>query len=342
MSKVSERIISAENTEFDNNRIRPVSLNDFIGQKQLKDNLEVFIAAAKKREQHLDHVLLYGPPGLGKTTLAEIIANEIGSNLKIASGPTITKAGDLAAILTNLEAKDVLFIDEIHRMNISVEEVLYSAMEDFKLDIMIGEGPSARSIRIDLPNFTLVGATTRYGLISNPLRDRFSIVFRLAFYDDLELQKIITRSAKILKANITEDGAKEIAKRSRGTPRIANSLLKRMCDFLIVSDREVIDETLANFALQKLGVDINGFDELDRKYLEAIALLYKGGPVGIDTLAAVLSENKGTIEDVVEPYLLKKGFVIKTPKGRAITEATWKYLGMLPKQIGDNNELTFE
>lgn len=324
----TERLVSPLNQALENSTLRPRSLNEFIGQSSLKENLEVFIKAAKTRGEHLDHVLFYGPPGLGKTTLSEIIAFEMGSNLKITSGPVITKPGDLAAILTNLKEKDILFIDEIHRLSIAAEEVLYSAMEDFKLDIIIGEGPVARNIRIDLPKFTLVGATTRYGLLSNPLRDRFSIVLRLAFYSDKELEEVITRTAKILKVSISKEGAKEVAKRCRGTPRIANSLLKRMCDFLVTSEKSAIDEELANFALSRLGVDNNGFDELDRKYLKAIAEFYKGGPVGIETLAAVLSENKGTVEDVIEPYLLKKGFVIKTPKGRSITEKTWNYLGI--------------
>lgn len=335
--KYPDRIISPENDTLDKQNLRPASLLEFIGQTALKDNLNVFVNAAKTRNQHLDHVLLYGPPGLGKTTLAEIIAKEMGSNLKVTSGPVITKPGDLAAILTNLKEKDILFIDEIHRLTISAEEVLYSAMEDFNLDIIIGEGPVAKNIRIELPKFTLVGATTRYGLLSNPLRDRFSIVFRLSFYSHQELQQVVMRTAKVLKTDITKEAALLLAQRSRGTPRIANSLLKRICDFLITSNKSIIDEELANYSLSKLGIDNNGFDELDIKYLQSIADFYNGGPVGIDTLSAVLSENKGTVEDVIEPYLIKMGYIIKTPKGRVITDKTWKYLNKSPKLEAKND-----
>lgn len=328
MNKDSDRLVSPLNNSLENNSLRPRTLEEFIGQSSLKENLSVFIKAAKTRNQHLDHVLFYGPPGLGKTTLSEIMANEMESNLKITSGPVITKPGDLAAILTNLKEKDILFIDEIHRLSIAAEEVLYSAMEDFKLDIIIGEGTAARNIRIDLPKFTLVGATTRYGLLSNPLRDRFSIVLRLSFYTNTELEEVIKRTARILNVNISKEGSKMLSQRCRGTPRIANSMLKRVCDFLITSDKSIIDEELADYALTKLGVDKSGLDELDRKYINAIAEFYKGGPVGIETLAAMLSENKGTLEDVIEPYLLKMGFLVKTSKGRCITDKAKVYLGM--------------
>lgn len=308
--------------------LRPNSLDDFVGQREVCENLKVFIAAAKQRGEALDHVLLFGPPGLGKTTLASIVAKELGVGFRATSAPMISKSGDLAAILTNLERNDVLFIDEIHRLNPAIEEVLYSAMEDFQLDLIIGEGPSARSVRIDLQPFTLVGATTRSGLLSNPLRDRFGIPLRLDFYSDEELKKIVLRGAKLLDLNISEDGALEIAKRSRGTPRIAGRLLRRVRDFGAVSAEKVIDSQLSDMALKRLDVDGFGLDNFDRRYLTCIAQNYGGGPVGADTLAAALSEERDTIEEVVEPFLLKLGFLQRTPRGRIISQLGYKYLGM--------------
>ncbi len=308
--------------------LRPNSLDDFVGQREVCENLKVFIAAAKQRGEALDHVLLFGPPGLGKTTLASIVAKELGVGFRATSAPMISKSGDLAAILTNLERNDVLFIDEIHRLNPAIEEVLYSAMEDFQLDLIIGEGPSARSVRIDLQPFTLVGATTRSGLLSNPLRDRFGIPLRLDFYSDEELKKIVLRGAKLLDLNISEDGALEIAKRSRGTPRIAGRLLRRVRDFGAVSAEKVIDSQLSDMALKRLDVDGFGLDNFDRRYLTCIAKNYGGGPVGADTLAAALSEERDTIEEVVEPFLLKLGFLQRTSRGRIISQLGYKYLGM--------------
>jgi Holliday junction DNA helicase RuvB len=312
--------------------IRPPRLEDFVGQKTLKDNLRVFIEASKHRGEALDHILFYGPPGLGKTTLSHIIAAEMGVNIKYISAPAISKTGDLAAIITNLEPNGVLFIDEIHRLPIAVEEILYSAMEDYKIDFIVGEGPTARSLRIDLPKFTLIGATTRYGLLSAPLRDRFGITLQLQFYETEELQGIIERSADILKLKINEEGSRVIAQRSRGTPRIANRLLRRIRDFLTVSKKNVIDGELVKDALKKLGVDDNGLDEIDRKYLRAIIDFYDGGPVGIDTIATVLSESKDTIEDTVEPFLMQRGFVSRTTRGRVITARAWEYFNLKPKK----------
>lgn len=307
---------------------RPEHLEDFIGQEDVKQNLKVFIEAAKSRGEALDHVLLFGPPGLGKTTLASIISKELGVGFRATSAPMITKSGDLAAILTNLEPNDVLFIDEIHRLSPAIEEVLYSAMEDFQLDLIIGEGPSARSVKIDLQPFTLVGATTRSGLLSTPLRERFGIPLRLDFYTHEDLKKIVLRGAKLLGMPISEDGALEIAKRSRGTPRVAGRLLRRVRDFGAVSGGIEIDNTLADTALKRLDVDNFGLDMFDRRYLSCIAKNYGGGPVGADTLAAALSEERDTIEEVVEPFLLKLGFIARTPRGRVVSEQGYKYLGL--------------
>ena len=308
--------------------IRPKTLGDFIGHDALKQNLSVFVSAARNRGDAMDHVLLYGPPGLGKTTLAQIIANELGTNFRATSAPMLTKQGDLAAILTALEPMDVLFIDEIHRLPTSIEEVLYSAMEDFKLDIMLGEGPTAKSVRIDLPPFTLVGATTRTGLLSNPLRDRFGIDLRLSFYSSDDLAKIIERSAKILGTNIDVEGAKMLAKSSRGTPRIANRLLKRARDFAAAMGKDFIDVDAIKTTLYQLHIDEMGLDEIDREYINTIIKHYAGGPVGIDNLAAALSEPSDTIEDVIEPYLMQLGFVQRTPRGRVITDSGYKHVGL--------------
>lgn len=308
--------------------IRPKSLNDFIGHNELKQNLSVFVSAAKNRGEAMDHVLLYGPPGLGKTTLAHIIANELGTNFRATAAPMLTKQGDLAAILTALEPMDVLFIDEIHRLPTAIEEVLYSAMEDYKLDIMLGEGPTAKSVRIDLPPFTLVGATTRTGLLSNPLRDRFGIDLRLSFYPAFDLAKIIMRSANILGTNIEESGAKMLAESSRGTPRIANRLLKRARDFAAAAGKNFIDIDTIKTTLYQLHIDAMGLDEIDREYINAIIKHYAGGPVGIDNLAAALSEPADTIEDVIEPYLMQLGFIQRTPRGRVVTESGYKHVGL--------------
>ena len=312
---------------------RPESLADFVGQTAACANLKVFIEAARSRHEALDHVLLFGPPGLGKTTLASIIAKELGVGFRATSAPMITKSGDLAAILTNLEPNDVLFIDEIHRLNPAIEEVLYSAMEDFQLDLIIGEGPSARSVRIDLQPFTLVGATTRSGLLSNPLRDRFGIPLRLDFYTHDELKQIVMRSAKLLGMPISDNGALEIAKRSRGTPRVAGRLLRRVRDFGAVDGGAEIDNKLADTALRRLDVDNYGLDAFDRRYLNCIAKNYGGGPVGADTLAAALSEERDTIEEVVEPFLLKLGFIQRTPRGRVISDSGCEYLGIPRSKI---------
>ncbi|MBG1230862.1 Holliday junction branch migration DNA helicase RuvB [Aestuariivirga litoralis] len=308
--------------------LRPQRLAEFVGQAKAKQNLSVFIEAAKGRKEALDHVLFAGPPGLGKTTLAQIMARELGVNFKATSGPVIAKAGDLAALLTNLEDRDVLFIDEIHRLSPVVEEVLYPAMEDFQLDLIIGEGPAARSVRIDLARFTLIGATTRTGLLTTPLRDRFGIPVRLDFYQEDELLDIVQRGARILNLNITEDGAREIAKRSRGTPRIAGRLLRRVRDFAHVGGTSTVDRTIADKALKLLDVDAAGLDALDHRYLSCIALNFGGGPVGIDTIAASLSEARDTIEDVVESYLLQLGFLNRTPRGRLLTVHAFKHLGL--------------
>ena len=322
--------LTPERTEGDavEQSIRPSSLADFTGQPQVIENLDVFIRAAKKRGEALDHVLLYGPPGLGKTTLAQIVARELGVNFRATSGPLLTKAGDLAAILTNLQANDVLFIDEIHRLNSAVEEVLYPAMEDFKLDLIIGEGPSARTVRIDLPPFTLVGATTRIGLLTGPLRDRFGIPLKLNFYDVAELKKVVGRAAMLLNVTLAPDGANEIAKRSRGTPRIAVRLLKRVRDFAHANSKETITAPMADAMLKRLEVDGLGLDASDRRYLQFIIEHYEGGPVGIETIAAALSEARDSIEETIEPFLLQLGFIQRTPRGRMMTATAYGHLGL--------------
>jgi len=327
---MANRLITPEPREEDlvvEQNLRPKRLADYIGQEEIKESLRVFIEAAKQRAEALDHVLLHGYPGLGKTSLATIISHELGVNLRATSGPVIERPGDLAAILTNLEPRDVLFIDEIHRLNSTVEEILYPAMEDFQIDIIIGQGPSARTIKLDLPPFTLVGATTRAGLLSPPLRDRFGVILRLDFYKPEELKQIVLRSARILGIAIEESGAMEIAKRSRGTPRIANRLLRRVRDFAQVRAQGVITEDVAKKALELLDVDEKGFDAMDRRILQLIIEHYDGGPVGIETLAAALSEEKGTIEDVYEPYLIQQGYIRKTPRGRMATKKAYEHFG---------------
>lgn len=324
---------AAENDEAVMDRaIRPKMLQDYVGQPAVREQMEIFIPAARSRQEALDHVLIFGPPGLGKTTLAHIIANEMQVNLRQTSGPVLEKAGDLAALLTNLEPHDVLFIDEIHRLSPVVEEVLYPAMEDYQLDIMIGEGPAARSIKLDLPPFTLVGATTRAGLLTSPLRDRFGIVQRLEFYSDADLSHIVQRAAGILKIDMDASGAGEIAKRSRGTPRIANRLLRRVRDYAEVKSNGHVSAEIADAALSMLKVDVAGFDQMDRKLLMTLIEKFDGGPVGIDSLAAAISEERGTLEDVLEPYLIQQGFLIRTPRGRVATRLAYEHFSLPPKE----------
>jgi Holliday junction DNA helicase RuvB len=342
LSPTPRRLVTAERRDDDDaaeGSLRPQRLTEFVGQQQARSNLSVFIEAARARREPLDHVLFVGPPGLGKTTLAQIVARELGVNFRATSGPVIAKAGDLAALLTNLEERDVLFIDEIHRLNPAVEEILYPAMEDFQLDLIIGEGPAARSVKIDLAKFTLIGATTRAGLITNPLRDRFGIPVRLNFYSVGELEQIVNRGARVLGIGMTADGANEIARRARGTPRIAGRLLRRVRDFALVAGASAIDRAAADRALVELEVDAAGLDAMDRRYLTMIAEHYGGGPVGIETIAAALSEPRDAIEEIIEPFLIQRGFLQRTPRGRLLTSHAFRHLGLAepardPSQFG--------
>ena len=338
------RLITSEKRGDDaDTSLRPQSLDEFIGQASARANLKVFVEAAKSRGDALDHVLFVGPPGLGKTTLAQIMARELGVNFRSTSGPVIAKSGDLAALLTNLEDRDVLFIDEIHRLNPAVEEILYPAMEDFQLDLIIGEGPAARSVKIDLARFTLVAATTRLGLLTNPLRDRFGIPVRLNFYAVEELELIVRRGARILGLPLSDDGALEIARRARGTPRIAGRLLRRVRDFASVAGAQSVSRKVADEALTRLEVDALGLDQLDRRYLSTIAVSFGGGPVGIETISAALSEPRDAIEDIIEPYLIQQGFIMRTPRGRVITAHAWKHLGLdAPKDIAQQQINLFQ
>ncbi|HEU4357076.1 MAG TPA: Holliday junction branch migration DNA helicase RuvB [Xanthobacteraceae bacterium] len=341
MNPNSPRLVTADRRDDDTTEgsLRPQRLREFIGQQQARSNLSVFIEAARVRREPLDHVLFVGPPGLGKTTLAQIVARELGVNFRATSGPVIAKAGDLAALLTNLEERDVLFIDEIHRLNPAVEEILYPAMEDFQLDLIIGEGPAARSVKIDLARFTLIGATTRAGLLTNPLRDRFGIPVRLNFYSERELEEIVNRGARVLGIGMTADGANEIARRARGTPRIAGRLLRRVRDFALIAGATAIDRGTADRALVELEVDAAGLDAMDRRYLTTIAQNYGGGPVGIETIAAALSEPRDAIEEIIEPFLIQRGFLQRTPRGRLLTSHAFHHLGLAepsrdPAQFG--------
>ena len=332
---------SNQDTEEENfeHALRPKKLSEYVGQEKIREQLEVFIGAAKKRNEALDHVLLFGPPGLGKTTLANIISKEMGVNLRQTSGPVLEKTGDLAALLSNLEENDVLFIDEIHRLSPVIEEILYPAMEDYRLDIMIGEGPSARSVKLELPPFTLIGATTRAGMLTNPLRDRFGIVSRLEFYSNEELTKIVTRSASLLEVEIDQEGANEIANRSRGTPRIANRLLRRVRDFAEVKSKGKVNKSTADAALKMLDVDLIGLDLMDRSFLLSIIEKFSGGPVGLDNIAAAIGEEKETIEDVIEPYLIQQGYLMRSPRGRLATEKAYKHFDLKYSKNNQNDEL---